>query len=98
MPPAKKSAAAKPGDGDDMRAAASGFITAMKGPSSSQDQKAALAYYQSLPRFDPLKKEILMKWRADKTCTWLHSFKEVHTKKVQHKDERTQGYGTVFQS
>ena len=47
----KKLAAAKAADGNDSRLMASGFIAAMKAPSSSKEQKAALEYYQGLPRF-----------------------------------------------
>jgi len=95
MAPKAKVASKGQDASEDMRLAASGFVTAMKAPSSSQEQKAALNHYQSLPRFDPLKKEILMKWKNDKTCNWYNTWKETHTKKVVQKDERTQGYGTV---
>lgn len=89
--------AAEASAGDDTRLMASGFITAMKAPSSSTEQKAALQYYQSLPRFSDIKKEILMKWKSDKSCSWVQGFKEVHTKQVENVDSRAQGYGTVYQ-
>ena len=93
----KKSAASK-ADGvsaQDTRLMASGFITAMKAPSSTKEQKAALEYYQTLPRFSDVKKDILMKWKADKSCQWFSSYKESHTKSVEQADSRAQGYGTV---
>jgi hypothetical protein len=86
---------AKESKTDDTRLLASGFITAMKAPSSSKEQKSALEYYQSLPRFSDLKKEILLKWKHDKSCQWFQSYKETHCKKVENVDERAQGYGTV---
>ena len=94
----KKATTKKADDEVNTRLLASGFITAMKAPSSSKEQKEALAYYQSLPRFSDIKKDILLKWKGDRTCTWFNSFKEVHTKKVATTDERAQGYGTVFES
>ena len=93
----KKLAAAKAADGNDSRLMASGFITAMKAPSSSKEQKAALEYYQSLPRFSDIKKEILQKWKQDKTCVWFNSYKETHVKQVTNEDSRAQGYGTVLE-
>jgi hypothetical protein len=91
----KKTAGSKAGDADATRAMASGFVTAMKAPSSTKEQKAALEYYQSLPRFSDVKKDILLKWKQDRSCSWFHSFKESHTKTVANTDERAQGYGTV---
>ena len=92
----RKSAAAQEADAVDTRTLASGFLTAMKAPSSTKEQKEALAYYQSLPRFSDIKKDLLLKWKADRSCQWLHSYKESHTKSVENIDERAQGYGTVF--
>jgi len=93
----KKLAASKAADGSDSRLMASGFITAMKAPSSSKEQKAALEYYQGLPRFSEIKKEILQKWKQDKTCVWFNSYKETHVKQVTSEDARAQGYGTALE-
>ena len=39
--------------------------------SKDPDKKEMLAYYQSLPRFDGQKQELLKKWKADKSCKWF---------------------------
>jgi len=95
--PAKKVSSASKGSDTDTRLMASGFITAMKAPSSTKEQKEALKFYQDLPRFSDIKKDILQRWKQDRSCTWFQSFKEIHVKKVEQTDERTQGNGTVFE-
>jgi len=71
--PAKKVSSASKGSDTDTRLMASGFITAMKAPSSTKEQKEALKFYQDLPRFSDIKKDILLKWKQDRTCAWLGS-------------------------
>ena len=89
MAPKRLSASSKADDAQDTRLLASGFVTAMKAPSSTKEQKEALLYYQGLPRFSDLKKDILLKSKQDRTCGLFQSFKEVHVKKVEQTDERT---------
>jgi hypothetical protein len=73
----------------------SNMLTQLKNHSATEDQKALLAYYQSLPRFSERKKEILAKWKADKTCSWQTMYHEFHIKSAESETKKAKGFGTV---
>ena len=96
VPMAAKSMALKPkkeGDAASKRKDISCMITSLK---NSKDTSKAqlLAKYQSLPRFDPEKNNILKKWKLDKSCKWVSSYMQEVSQEKSCKDTELEGYGT----
>lgn len=59
--------------------------------------KAAHEAYKSMPLRDPLKKQIIAQWKADKTCSWINSFLEQHiTQKKTTTPTTANGWTTKF--
>ena len=83
---------------DQERKDISNMLKQAKNSSATAEQKTMLQLYQSYPRFDAKKKEILNKWRGDKTCSWVSSYAEVNTKSNEVEDKSVHGYGTMFTS
>jgi hypothetical protein len=82
-------------DGDKERKDISNMLTQAKNPKASDDQKNMLQLYQSYPRFDARKKEMLNKWRGDKTCSWVSQYSEVSSKSNEVDNTSLHGYGTL---
>ena len=65
--------------------------------SSDPNKQQILALYQSLPRFDKQKKELLAEWKKDKSCKWAAAWsKRVTASEMEEVKTRT-GFGTKFQ-
>lgn len=81
------------GDAASKRKDISCMITSLK---NSKDTSKAqlLAKYQSLPRFDPEKNNILKKWKLDKSCKWVSSYMQEVSQEKSCKDTELEGYGT----
>lgn len=60
------------------------------------EKKELLAYYKSLPRFDGQKSELLKKWKADKTCKWIGTYKESRSQEHSTTHEEMSGFATKF--
>ena len=82
--------------GDSERKDMSNMLTQAKKTCASIEQKAMLQLYQSCSRFDPKKKELLNKWRADKTCSWVSQYTEVSSKGTEVEQKSVHGYGTMY--
>ena len=95
---ASKTTAPKKAAVVDDRKDISNMITQAKSTSASADQKAMLQLYQSYPRFDERKKDILAKWKNDKTCSWVSEYSETSTKSHEMEKTSLHGWGTMFTS
>jgi hypothetical protein len=64
---------------------------------TSQDPnvKEAYAYYQSLPLRCDAKRLLLAKWKANKSCTWIHDFVEVHSSILREQQNARVGWTTA---
>jgi tryptophanyl-tRNA synthetase len=71
----------------------SNFITQSK-KSSNPDKVATLQLYQSLGRFDTEKKNLVAKWKLDKTCKWFSEYTHSREKEHEVKTESLLGFGT----
>ena len=80
---------------DDDRKDSRNMLTQASNASATSDQKAMLELYKSYPRFDDKKKEILNKWRGDKSCSWITSYVEVNTKTNEVDTRGLHGHGTM---
>ena len=71
----------------------SNFITQMS-KSTDPNKQSLISHYKSLSRFDEQKKEILQKWRMDKTCSWSQSYLKEITSSTASSSTEGQGFGT----
>ena len=88
----------------------SGFITTCKHatkriadgtstcPEQDEQRKKALERYNSLGRFDPEKKALLLQWSKDKSCSWWGHYEESKGSSVARTDDTYEGFGSRFQS
>ena len=93
---AKSAAQAAQTEADDLRKLQSNMLTQLKSKTATVDQQQMLEYYQSLPRFSELKKELLMKWKTDKTCQWHTGYKATSSHQLETVDSSVDGHGTVY--
>lgn len=80
---------------DDDRKSISAMITQAKTPTATENQKSMLQLYQSYPRFDARKKEIIAQWKNDKTCAWIKHYSETNTQSNEVVHTSLHGYGTM---
>ena len=73
----------------------SNFITQLKSAKASDAQKQVLQLYQQLPRYSDRKKELLCKWKNDKSCAWVSTYEESHKRSVESEQSRVDGHGAV---
>lgn len=74
----------------------SNMVTQLKSDKASGDQKLILEHYKSLDIRDPLKQEILSKWKMDKSCRWANSFIQTVFKGTTNISESVNDYGSQF--
>ena len=83
------------GEQDQTRKDQSNMLTQLKSSSANKEQKDLLSLYQSLPRFSDRKKELLLKWKGDKSCAWVSEYTETHERIQVNTDKKVKGHGTV---
>jgi hypothetical protein len=71
----------------------SNFLTQSKG-STNPDKLNTLALYQSLSRFDQEKKNLVAKWKLDKSCKWFSEYIRSREKETVVSTEALLGFGT----
>jgi hypothetical protein len=71
----------------------SNFLTQMK-TSAHPDKVATLALYKSLGRFDQEKKNLVAKWKLDKSCKWFSEYTQSREKETIVATESLLGFGT----
>ena len=71
----------------------SNCLTQLKA-SSDPNKVATLELYQSLSRFDQEKKNLVAKWKLDKTCKWFTEYTHSREKETEVKTESLLGFGT----
>jgi len=70
-----------------------------KDPQTNRTRQRLLEYYQSLPRSSAEKEDILARWQADKTFTWVDEYikKETKSTTMEVTQSAKTGWGTIFQ-
>jgi hypothetical protein len=72
------------------------FLTQLKNPKGENvEEKSQLyAIYSNLSRFDHERKEIIEKWKKDKSCKWWQEYSHVRTKGETKSRKGLAGFGT----
>ena len=84
------------------RGEVSAMLTALKvttkDPETNNLRRQLLDIYQNLPRVSEEKKDILSKWKADRSCKWVSSYtsSKFETQSVRHSN--VIGHGTKRRS
>lgn len=71
----------------------SNMLTQLK-KGDTTEKVQTLQLYQSLPRFSDEKLELLKKWKLDKTCKWIASYKETRSMTQTTKHQEKDGFAT----
>ncbi len=82
-------------DPESLRKLQSNMLTQLKSSKATDAQKELLQKYQAEPRFSEKKKDWLLKWRNDKTCSWMQTYTESQEHTSESSSTRVVGYGTV---
>ena len=72
------------------------FLTQLKNPKGDNVAEKAIVFemYSGMSRFDAEKKELIDRWKKDKTCKWHQEYAHLRTKTEAVIQERMDGYGT----
>ena len=62
--------------------------------STDPDKQEALAIYQSFPRASPEKIALLQRWKSDRSCKWVASYKQEVSSATIKKTSAFDGHGT----
>lgn len=75
----------------------SNMLTQLK-KGDTTEKVQTLQLYQSLPRFSDEKLELLKKWKLDKSCKWIASYKETRSMTQTTKHQEKDGFATKYLS
>ena len=89
MPPSAKDS----GESAQERKDLSNFITQLKN-STDPNKMQVYTMYQGMSRFDSQKKEIIRKWKMDKSCKWVNSMEQQISATTEAKSTTLEGWGT----
>lgn len=81
---------------DQKRLDQSNMLTQLKSAKATAEQKELLKMYQDLPRFDPKKSVFLSQWKSDKSCKWMHEYKQQTYTEKKKTLNAVRGYRTKF--
>ena len=72
------------------------FLTQVKNPKGANQGEKAIVWemYSGMSRFDAEKKDLIEKWKKDKSCKWHQDYAHLRTKKEACLQERMDGFGT----
>ena len=94
-----KEAKKKPRDEDDDDGVSKNdqvnFVNSLSRCETEADKKDCLAIYQSLSRFDPMKKQLIAAWKMDKSCKWVGSYRQICKSTKATSCETSSGFGTM---
>ena len=80
------------------RGEVSAMLTALKvktkDPETNNLRRQILDIYQNLPRASEEKKELLSKWKADRSCKWVSSYTSSKLETQSLKRSNVAGHGT----
>ena len=71
------------------------FVNSLSRGEKEGDKKDCLAIYQSLSRFDPMKKQLIAAWKMDKSCKWVGSYRQICKSTKATSCETSSGFGTM---
>jgi hypothetical protein len=70
------------------------FVTTLSNKGATDDQKATLATYKGLDRFDARKTALLDSWAKDKSCKWYAETETKEERSTSTGGVSANGYGT----
>lgn len=94
-PAPKKGVKKDPEDAAQLKKDQSNMVTQLK-QGDTPEKVETLELYKSLPRFSQEKVDLLKKWKLDRTCKWIGSYKESRSFTSKTTKSEKEGYATKY--